>query len=64
MTCPYCHVEYTEDRPCFCQPSSQQFECDSRDGEFADPASAGWLEQSVLDDRAGISATSAPRQQL
>jgi hypothetical protein len=20
MLCPYCHVEYTQERPCFCQP--------------------------------------------
>jgi len=22
MICPYCHVEYTVEHPCFCQPSA------------------------------------------
>ncbi len=23
MLCPYCHLEYTDERPCFCQPPAK-----------------------------------------
>ena len=24
MRCPYCHTEYTSEKPCFCQPADPQ----------------------------------------
>lgn len=26
MFCPYCHTEYSNERPCFCQPPVQKSE--------------------------------------
>ena len=23
MYCPYCHTEYSSERPCFCQPAAE-----------------------------------------
>ncbi|HMK28404.1 MAG TPA: hypothetical protein VK473_01880 [Terriglobales bacterium] len=33
MICPYCHVEYTATRPCFCQPRADASKLESAEAK-------------------------------
>ena len=56
MTCPYCHTEYTPERPCFCHPAR---EVNDFDRPREEPL---WMARGELPMALGIDVIPAPRQ--
>lgn len=46
MLCPYCDMEYTADRPCFCQPVFRETAASSR-GTEASPEDSFEVRQAL-----------------